>query len=506
MKNFKTTVLNLPPEHDYPAGLIHPYWARKPLNIIESIICHFSKEGDTVADPFMGSGTSIVAAIKNNRNAIGGDLSPVSKLLVSGILSSSKSPEKFRIVLNNAVSNWTDFAISLYETNCGRCVERESYFVDGEFVDGLFKLSFEEAKLKPIVDKELKGKVELVQELSFKNKLCRKGLKTPVNFSKIKFTENTRIAVHKGTKASDFFTERNMIFINHAQAYISENITCIEEVDFLKLFLSSLIPMLRLSDKKASSQWPYWRPKKELTSRNPCVAIKRRNKAFIKCLNWEASFLNSDSVTSSVFQLSADDFESVIEEKVDLIVTDPPYADHAPYLEYSDLYWSIVNGERTQHLWNKEIVKTNAVGRLNDSNDYELRMFNSLCRVLSCLKEEGYFIFFYLDKNLNNWQSIKNAIHESGCVTEDVIAIPKQRRSMKAVTSPGKTLDGDLIIVCKKTKALKEVRVKASLKEILKEVEGDTYFDRYGHFIKEYLTTEISDLSNFSIKDISRMI
>jgi len=506
MINFKSIVEELPPEHDYPAGLIHPYWARKPLNIIESIICSYSKEGDTIADPFMGSGTSIIAAIKNKRNAIGSDLSPVSKLLVDGILNSSKSPKKYKIALNNAAENWTEFAIFLYETDCGKCVERESYFVDGEYVNGLFKLVFDEAKLKPILKKELKGKIELTKNVKFKNKLCRKGLKAPVDFTKIKFTENTRIAVHKGTKASDFFTERNIIFINHAQRYISENISCLEEIDFLKLFLSSMIPLLRLSDKKASSQWPYWRPKKELTSRNPIVAIKRRYKSFIECLNWEGGALNTSEVQAKVFQMSADDFGSVVSEKVDLIITDPPYADHAPYLEYSDLYWSIINGERTQLFWDKEIVKTNARGREKDSKSYESRMFNSICSVLSCLKDNGYFVFFYLDKNINNWESIKSAINKSGCITQEVIAIPKQRRSMKAVTSPGKTLDGDLIIICKKTSMLNNDKAISTMEDVLNKITGETYFERFALFIKEYLTTEITDLSKFSIKDISRLI
>lgn len=506
MKNFKSIVKALPPEHDYPAGLIHPYWARKPLNIIESIICHYSKEGDTVADPFMGSGTSVIAALKNKRNAVGSDLSPVSKLLVDGILNSSKSPEKYKIVLSNAVESWTEFAIFLYETDCGKCVERESYRVEGSYIDGLFELIFNEAKLKPIKQKELKGKIELTESIKFKNNLPLERLSKPVDFTKIQFTENTRIAIHKGSKASDFFTERNIIFINYAKQYITDNISCSDEMDFLKLFLSSMIPLLRLSDKKASSQWPYWRPKNELTSRNPLVALKRRNKSFIECLNWEAGALNSMGLEAKVFQTSADNFQSVISSKVDLIVTDPPYADHAPYLEYSDLYWSIINGERTQRFWDKEIVKTNALGREEDSKGYELRMFDSMCNVLSCLKKDGYFVFFYLDKNLNNWAAIKSAIYKSGCVTQDVIAIPRQRKSMKTVTSPGKTLDGDLIIICKKIGISSKDKTESTMENILNKIGGETYFERFSSFIKEYLTTEITDLSNYPVKDISRLV
>lgn len=47
----------------------HP--SQKPLGIIDEIVELSSKEGDTILDTFMGSGTVIVSATKNNRKAIG---------------------------------------------------------------------------------------------------------------------------------------------------------------------------------------------------------------------------------------------------------------------------------------------------------------------------------------------------------------------------------------------------------------------------------------------------
>ena len=43
----------------------------KPLNIIENLIKNSSRPGDLVLDPFIGSGTTAVASILNNRNYIG---------------------------------------------------------------------------------------------------------------------------------------------------------------------------------------------------------------------------------------------------------------------------------------------------------------------------------------------------------------------------------------------------------------------------------------------------
>lgn len=47
----------------------HP--TQKPLSLIEKFVLLSSKEGDTILDPFMGSGTTGVVTERNNRNFIG---------------------------------------------------------------------------------------------------------------------------------------------------------------------------------------------------------------------------------------------------------------------------------------------------------------------------------------------------------------------------------------------------------------------------------------------------
>jgi DNA modification methylase len=51
------------PRYDHP-GLTG-------LAMTEKILLHFSKEGDTVLDPFLGTGTTLVACKKMNRSGIG---------------------------------------------------------------------------------------------------------------------------------------------------------------------------------------------------------------------------------------------------------------------------------------------------------------------------------------------------------------------------------------------------------------------------------------------------
>lgn len=60
------------------------YPTQKPLNLLERIIKASSNEGDTVLDPFAGSGTTLVAAESLGRKWIGIDSNPQAKEVFEG--------------------------------------------------------------------------------------------------------------------------------------------------------------------------------------------------------------------------------------------------------------------------------------------------------------------------------------------------------------------------------------------------------------------------------------
>lgn len=51
---------------------IHP--CQFPVELVERLVLSMTKEGDLVYDPFMGAGTTAVAAIRHNRRAAGADI------------------------------------------------------------------------------------------------------------------------------------------------------------------------------------------------------------------------------------------------------------------------------------------------------------------------------------------------------------------------------------------------------------------------------------------------
>ena len=53
---------------------VHP--TQKPIELMKSILLDFTHEGDTILDPFMGSGTTGVACVQTGRNFIGIEIDP----------------------------------------------------------------------------------------------------------------------------------------------------------------------------------------------------------------------------------------------------------------------------------------------------------------------------------------------------------------------------------------------------------------------------------------------
>lgn len=69
---FPTDVITMKPEkHTYAAGRVHP--TQKPLALMEYFIRTYTDPGQVVLDPFMGSGTTAVAALRLGRRFAGAE-------------------------------------------------------------------------------------------------------------------------------------------------------------------------------------------------------------------------------------------------------------------------------------------------------------------------------------------------------------------------------------------------------------------------------------------------
>ncbi|HWG46954.1 MAG TPA: DNA methyltransferase [Gemmataceae bacterium] len=76
----------MPPTALEPLHRFHSYCARFPSEIVETALEKYTKPGDSVFDPFCGSGTTLVACLAHRRKAIGTDID-----ILAGMLTELKS-------------------------------------------------------------------------------------------------------------------------------------------------------------------------------------------------------------------------------------------------------------------------------------------------------------------------------------------------------------------------------------------------------------------------------
>jgi len=69
---------------------VHPYFTRRPFNVVRQYIRHYSREGDRVLDPFGGSGVTAIEAFLSNRIGIQNDINPLANFIATGIADLSK--------------------------------------------------------------------------------------------------------------------------------------------------------------------------------------------------------------------------------------------------------------------------------------------------------------------------------------------------------------------------------------------------------------------------------
>src|SRR6266566_2763316 len=64
---------------------VHPYFTRRPYNVVRDYILRYSQEHDRVLDPFGGSGVTAIEAFLENRIGMHNDINPLANFIATGI-------------------------------------------------------------------------------------------------------------------------------------------------------------------------------------------------------------------------------------------------------------------------------------------------------------------------------------------------------------------------------------------------------------------------------------
>lgn len=92
----------------YATHGLHAYAAKCPPQLVKYGLTYYSKRGDTVLDPMVGSGTALVEAKLLNRNGIGVDIDPIARLIAEvkcTIIPDSKIEKVFEALFGRAAAD-----------------------------------------------------------------------------------------------------------------------------------------------------------------------------------------------------------------------------------------------------------------------------------------------------------------------------------------------------------------------------------------------------------------
>jgi len=103
-----------------PMYLMHKFWARKPHNVVGEYIERYSKKGEIVLDPFVGSGVTAIEALKSGRKTIAIDLDPIA-IFITRMTLKPINLKKFKEAFNQIERNVRDEIEKLYTTTCPSC-------------------------------------------------------------------------------------------------------------------------------------------------------------------------------------------------------------------------------------------------------------------------------------------------------------------------------------------------------------------------------------------------
>ena len=70
---------------------VHPYFTRRPANVVRDYLERYSEEGDVVLDPFGGTGVTAIEAFLLGRSAVQNDLNPFANFIAKNIADTTLS-------------------------------------------------------------------------------------------------------------------------------------------------------------------------------------------------------------------------------------------------------------------------------------------------------------------------------------------------------------------------------------------------------------------------------
>jgi DNA modification methylase len=417
---------------------VHPYFTRRPYNVVRDYIVHYSRPGDLVADPFGGSGVTAIEAMLADRIGVQNDINPLANFIAESIAG---------LRFGKA----TQYGDALIELR-GLC-EARIRALEGMSDPAVEKL-LKTLRLPEDVTLPRNSDVRHYRELFLPRQLAALALlRENIDSLKDKHARQAMLVAWSAT-----LTKLNRTFLSAEGRAESRG-------------GSSVFSIYRLKVAKKPVQLPPW------------------DTFFERAQNVIAAKLEVDTLLSvnpitnkRNFVVEARDIDELAERyknKADYIFTDPPYGGHISYLDLSILWNCWLGMTPSNKARQNELI---VGGELKHSEDlYISRLASSVSKCISMLKKDRWLSLVFQHWNVRYFEAILNAAAESGAelraavsqVGDPIWSMHKKKNDT--------VLAGEMILTFQRTGVKANLRsangfdLDGALNRILKDQHGPIY-------------------------------
>lgn len=357
---------------------VHPYFTRRPSNVVRAYVERYSRTGDVVLDPFGGSGVTAIEAMLLGRRAIHNDLNPFANFITAAIgdtTLSSTAPLR-----------------SAYERVADRCKAE---------VEALE--AADEATVR-----EVSGKLRLPENIRLPRSSDAEffyDLFTPRQFAGLTLIKS---AIDEETGES----LRQLLLLGWSAAAAKLNKTFLSAKGRAESRGgSSIFSIYRYKVAADVIELPIWetfhgRFLNVLAAKDEILRLRdysRRSGA-------EGGQIDSGKQLQILATDAADLLNVLDEGSVDYIFTDPPYGGHIPYLDLSIL-WNHWLGFPTADSGAEAIVG----GELRLSEEhYKAKLGESIRQCVRLLRPDRWLTVVFQHWDVSYFRVILDAVSEEG--------------------------------------------------------------------------------------------
>ncbi|TCM75678.1 DNA methylase [Rhodovulum steppense] len=439
-------MLGIIPAQTWPARYkIHKYWGRKPANIVSSYIDFFSIPGETILDPFSGSGVTIVEGARLKRRPIGFDLNPFAVRLTNAMLS-PPTPAAFSEAARQVIAATERSIAHMYVTTCDSCGGDATVRSIGYIKDNMREIRYKCPHCKHTAARPPQPR-----------DITLAAMELPVPFGapdeEIIFGWEMQKLKRRNVKRwSELFTHRNYCAAAELRNAILE-VTDPNTREWLLLSLTAgLAQFTRMiadfEGKAGGPSWKincYWMPDKwqEL---NPIWYFENRvTKSLASALDLISNGAPFNSPRAKIVDSRV---MPIKEDSVDYIFTDPPYGGEG--IQYGELsyLWCLWLSEK-QELGAE--VAFNPYRRL-DQDHYSNGLQKVFSECFRVLKPGRWMTVAFANKDPSVWDCLMNACRDAGF--KFVTAAPMKRSAPSLTETTMHTAPkADLILTFQKPPA-----------------------------------------------------